>query len=68
MTFAENGPRLECHPRECKMSHEDAMEGLKNALKLFLRKRVRDHPPTVGYLTPTATQYATVAQPVRRPA
>ena len=28
------------------------MEGFKNALNMFLRKRVRDVPPTVGYVTP----------------
>ena len=49
------------------------MGGFKNSLSLNmflkLRKKVRDLPPTVGYVTgtPTATLYAT-GLPVRWPA
>ena len=46
-----NGPRLWNAIPESVKCHTK-MEGFKNALNMFLRKRVRDHPPIVGYVTP----------------
>ena len=52
------GPRLWNAIPENVKCHQ-TMEGFKNALNMFLRKRVKDLPPTVGYVPPTATLYAT---------
>ena len=61
------GPRLWNAIPENVKCHQ-TMEGFKNALNMFLRKRVKDLPPTVGYVTPTATLYATGLLTVRWPA
>ena len=50
-SFAVTGPKLWNSVPESVKCHT-TMEGFKNSLNLFLRKRVRDHPPTVGYVTP----------------
>ena len=50
-SFAVTGPRLWNGIPESVKCHTK-MEGFKNALNMFLRKRVKDHPPTVGYVTP----------------
>jgi len=51
VSFAVSGPRLwNAIPENVKSNK--TMEGFKNALNMFLRKRVQDLPPTVGYVTP----------------
>ena len=50
-SFAVMGPRLWNAIPENVKCHQ-TMEGFKNELNMFLRKRVKDLPPTVGYVTP----------------